>query len=356
VNVLEGVRVLDVTSSLAGPTCTQLLAALGADVVKIEPPGGDHARAWGPPFVDGEGAMFLSANAGKRSLTLDLSSDEGRDELLRLAGDAQVFVQSLRPGAADARGLGADALRARNPALVYCTIGAFGSRGPLRDRPGYDPLLQAASGIMSLTGERDGPPMRAGVSLIDLTTGLWAAFGIVAALMRGGGGTVEVSLYETALWLLSAQLVGHLGTGEVPTRQGTAFPQIAPYQVFATHDGELMVVAGNDRLFQALCEKLGLPQDARFATNPQRVARREELAALIEERTRTWTTDDLLAALVEAGIPASPVLDVGEAAEHEQTRALGILQELGSFTAVAQPVSFDGERLLHRSPPPKLPD
>jgi crotonobetainyl-CoA:carnitine CoA-transferase CaiB-like acyl-CoA transferase len=352
VNVLDGVRVLDVTSSLAGPTCTQLLAALGADVVKIEPPGGDHARAWGPPFVDGEGAMFLSANAGKRSLTLDLSSDEGRDELLRLAEGAQVFVQSLRPGAADARGLGADAVRARNPGLVYCTIGAFGSRGPLRDRPGYDPLLQAASGIMSLTGERDGPPVRVGVSLIDLSTGLWAAFGIVSALMRGEGGTVEVSLYETALWLLSYQLVGYLGTGEIPTRQGTAFPQIAPYQVFAARDGELMIVAGNDKLFGALCDVLGLPEEERFATNPQRVALRDELARLIEERTRKRTTEELLEALVAAGIPASPVRDVAEAAEHEQTRALGILQQLGSFTAVAQPLSFDGQRLLHRSPPP----
>lgn len=353
-NILDGVRVVDVTSSLAGPTCTQLLSSLGADVLKVEPPGGDHARAWGPPFVDGRGALFLSANAGKRSRTLDLSTDEGRDELLRLGDDAQVFVQSLRPGAAEARGFGADALRARNSGLVYCSIGAYGSRGPLRDRPGYDPLLQAASGIMSLTGDPDGPPVRVGASLIDLATGLWAAFGIVSALMRGGGATVEVSLYETALWLLSAQLVGFLGTGEVPHRAGTAFPQIAPYQAFATSDGGLMVVAGNDKLFRALCDVLGLEHDERFATNPQRVALRAELAALIEERTRTWTTDALLEALVAAGIPASPVLDVGEAARHEQTRALGILQQLGGFTAVAQPVSFDGERLLHRTPPPAL--
>jgi formyl-CoA transferase/CoA:oxalate CoA-transferase len=355
VNVLDGVRVLDVTSSLAGPTCAQLLASLGADVLKIEPPGGDHARAWGPPFVDGEGAMFLAANAGKRSLTLDLSSEDGRDELLRLAGDAQVFVQSLRPGAAEARGLGPEAVRARNPRLVYCSIGAFGSQGPLRDRPGYDPLLQAASGIMSLTGERDRPPVRVGVSLVDLSTGLWAAFGIVSALMRGEGCTVEVSLYETALWLQSYQLVGYLGTGEVPTREGTAFPQIAPYQAFATADGELMIVAGNDKLFRGLCDVLGLDPEERFATNPQRVALRDELAALIEERTRTRSTEELLDALVAAGIPASPVLDVGRAAEHEQTHALGILQQLGGFTTLAQPLSFDGERVVHRSPPPKRP-
>jgi formyl-CoA transferase/CoA:oxalate CoA-transferase len=354
VRILEGIRVVDVTSSLAGPSCTQLLASLGAEVIKVEPPGGDHARAWGPPFVNGQGAMFLASNAGKRSLVLDLSTPDGRDELLRLVDGAQVLVQSLRPGAAEAHGFGYDAVHARNPQLVYCSIGAFGSTGPLRDQPGYDPLLQAASGIMSVTGLNDQPPVRVGVSLIDLATGLWAAFGILAALQRGDGGLVEVSLYETALWFLNYQLVGYLGTGEVPGREGSAFAQIAPYQVFPTADGELMIVAGNDKLFRGLCAVLGLEPDERFATNPDRVRRRAELAALIEERTRTWPTDSLLEALVAAGIPASPVRDVGEAAEHPQTEALGILQRLGDFTTLAQPLSFDGERVTHRSPPPAL--
>jgi len=353
-HILRGKRVLDITSSLAGPTCAQLLASLGAEVVKIEPPGGDHARAWGPPFVGGEGAMFLASNAGKRSLVLDFSTGDGLARLLELVDGADVLVQSLRPGAAESRGFGPDAIRARNPQIVYCSIGAFGSRGPLRDQPGYDPLLQAASGIMSVTGESGRPPVRVGVSLIDLATGLWAAFGILAALQRGGGGLVEVSLYETALWLLNYQLVGYLGSGEVPRREGTAFGQIAPYQVFPTRDGELMIVAGNDKLFRALCGVLQVEPDGRFATNPQRVAARAELAALIEERTRTWSTDELLDALVAAGIPASPVRDVGEAARHEQTLALGILQQLGGFTTVAQPISFDGDRLLHPSPPPTL--
>ena len=279
-NILAGKRVVDVTSSLAGPTCGQLLAALGADVVKVEPPGGDHARAWGPPFVHGEGAMFLAANAGKRSLVLDLSTAAGLAELLELVDGSDVFVQSLRPGAAELHGFGPDVVRARKPGIVYCSIGAFGSRGPLRDQPGYDPLLQAAAGIMSVTGPQDGPPVRVGVSLIDLATGLWAAFGILAALERGEGCVVDVSLYETALWLLSYQLVGYLGTGEVPRREGSAFAQIAPYQVFPTSDGELMIVAGNDKLFRGLCAVLGLEADERFATNPQRVERRAELIAL----------------------------------------------------------------------------
>jgi crotonobetainyl-CoA:carnitine CoA-transferase CaiB-like acyl-CoA transferase len=352
--ILEGKRVLDVTSSLAGPTCAQLLASLGAEVVKIEPPGGDHARAWGPPFVAGEGALFLASNAGKQSLVLDLATGDGLARLLELVDGADALVQSLRPGAAESRGFGPDAIRARKPELVYCSIGAFGSRGPLRDQPGYDPLLQAASGIMSVTGESGRTPVRVGVSLIDLATGLWAAFGILAALQRGGGALVEVSLYETALWLLNYQLVGYLGTGEVPRREGTAFGQIAPYQVFATRDGELMIVAGNDKLFRALCAVLQVEAEERFATNPQRVAARTELAAIIEERTRTWSTEELLEALIAAGIPASPVRDVGEAARHEQTLALGILQQLGGFTTVAQPISFDGDRLLHPSPPPTL--
>jgi formyl-CoA transferase/CoA:oxalate CoA-transferase len=353
--------VADLTASFAGPTATQLLAALGADVVKVEPLAGDHARAWGPPFLDGEGAMFLSANAGKRSLALELGDERGREIVLRLADRADVFVQSLRPGAAERYGLGATELRARNPRLVHCSIGAFGAAGPLSDQPGYDPLLQAASGIMSITGERDGPPVRVGVSLIDLGTGVWAALGVVSALYErertGVGRTVEISLYETALSLLASQLVGYLGAGSVAHRDGSAFPQIAPYQAFATADGELMIVAGNDKLFAAFCDVLGAPElvaDLRFRTNPDRVANRAALVALLEARTRQRESAELLEALVAAGVPASSVHDVGEAAHHPQTEALGILQMLGDFVTVATPLSADGERVRHRTPPPAL--
>jgi crotonobetainyl-CoA:carnitine CoA-transferase CaiB-like acyl-CoA transferase len=277
-----------------------------------------------------------------------------------------VFVQSLRPGAAERHGLGDADLRARKPRLVYCSIGAFGSHGPLSAQPGYDPLLQAASGIMSVTGEDGRPPVRVGVSLIDLGTGVWAALGVVAALYErdrtGAGRTLEVSLYETALSQLSYQLVGYLGTGVVPGREGSAFSQIAPYQVFPTRDGELMIVAGNDKLFAALCDVLGvseLTRDPRFLTNPDRVANRPELLALLEERTRQRDSAELLETLVAAGVPVSPVHDVGEAARHPQTEALGMLQSLpggavADLVTVAAPLSADGERVRHHAPPPAL--
>ena len=240
---LGNVRVVDVTVSLAGPYCTQLLGALGADVIKVERPGaGDETRAWG---LDGESPLFLSANANKRSLALDLSTDEGRDSVVRLADEADVFVQSLRPGLAERLGLGAAELRARNQRLVYCSIGAFGGEGPLRQEAGYDPLMQAAAGIMSVTGEKDGPPVRVGVSLVDQATALWGALGILLALgerqRTGEGTTVEVSLYEAAVSLMAYHVIDYLRTGSIPGRHGTAFPLIAPYESFEAKDGPLMV-------------------------------------------------------------------------------------------------------------------
>src|ERR671936_363573 len=300
---LRGLRVLDVTSSLAGPYCTEILSALGADV----------------------------------------------------------FVQSLRPGLADRRGLGPEALRARNERLVYCSIGAFGSRGPLRELPGYDPLMQAFAGIVSVTGEPDRPGVRSGASLVDQSTGLWAALAILAALRErdgtGRGSLVEVSLYETAAGLLPYHLTSYLATGEVPGRHGTAYPAIVPYQAFAAADGALMVAAPNDRLFAALCEALGLPElpaDERFATNQARVAHREELVPLLAARLAAEPRATWVERLAEAGVPAAPVQDVGDVARHEQTAALGLLQDLGPYTTVAPPLSLDGERVLHRRPAPPL--
>jgi crotonobetainyl-CoA:carnitine CoA-transferase CaiB-like acyl-CoA transferase len=352
---LEGVRVVDVTSSLAGPYCTEILGALGADVVKVEhPQRGDESRAWGPPFRDRSSVMFYAANLSKRSLALDLK--RGLDVLLRLVDTADVFLQSLRPGTAARLGFGADALRERNPCLVYCDIGAFGRTGPLRDRPGYDPLLQAYGGLISVTGEPDRPGVRVGASVVDQGTGMWAALGILAALYAGGGRTVDVSLFETVVGMLPYQMTAYLKDGHVPGRHGTAFPLIAPYQVFHARGGDLMIAAGNDGLFARLCEVLDLgelPADARFATNPDRVRHRDELAALIGARLADAPAAEVLERLERAGVPVAPVNDVGQVAEAEQTAALGLVQKLSEPT-VAFPVSFDSERLLHRSAPPRL--
>ena len=359
---LAGIRVVDLTSSLAGPYCTQLLSALGADVVKVEHPGrGDEARHWGPEFFPGGSVLFFAANAGKRSLALDLKSAAGLEAVLRLVDRADVVLQSLRPGTAERLGLGVDALRARNARLVYASIGAYGRRGPLSALPGYDPLMQAAGGLISVTGEAERPGVRVGASLVDQGTGLWAAFGILAALHereRTGAGTiVDVSLYETAVALLPYHVAQYLGTGDVPGRHGTAFPLIAPYEVFAAADGALMIAAANDRLFAALCDVLGtaeLAGDARFATNPLRLENRAELVELLADRFRTRPAAEWLERLHAAGVPASPVNDVAAVAESEQTRALGLLQPLGDRTAVGLPLSLDDARVPLRSPPPRL--
>jgi len=364
---LTGTRVLDVTTSIAGPYCAQILAALGADVIKVERPDtGDDGRAWGPPFWNGEGTMFLSANAGKRSLALSLRDPRGREAVLRLADGADVFLQSLRPGLADELGLGADALRERNPRLVYCSVGAYGHVGPLSHEPGYDALMQAAGGLISMTGEQGRPGVRVGSSLIDQGTGTWAALGVLTALLErdrtGEGSVVDVSLYETALGYIGYHLAGYLADGTVPHGQGTRFPMVAPYQVFETRDGELMIAGGNDRLFAAICEVVGLPElvdDLRFGTNPNRVRHRDELCAILEEALSENDTAHWQARLTEAGVPAAPVADVADVAHAPQTEALGMLQPLDhpsipDLRLTALPLSFDGERALHRSSPPAV--
>src|SRR5205823_6363839 len=315
---LSGARVVDLTSSLAGPTCTQILAALGADVVKVEhPQRGDEARAWGPRFWEGGSVMFFAANASKRSLALDVKDERGKEVLLRLIDRADVFVQSLRAGTAERLGLGTDELRARNPRLVYCSIGAFGRRGPLAGQPGYDPLMQAFAGIVSLTGEPDRPGVRVGASLVDIGTGVWAALGVVAALLEraqtGRGREVDVALFETALSLVGYQLTEALRSGVASGRFGTAFPLIVPYEVFPTADGELMISAANDRLFARLCQEIGRPEqadDPRFRTNPDRVAHRDELIPLVRAELARHPFAHWLDALGD--IPVAPVQDLAQ--------------------------------------------
>ena len=362
---LAGMKVVDVTTSIAGPFCAEILGALGADVVKVERPDtGDDGRAWGPPFWNGESAMFLAVNAGKRSLAVSLSDERGRDAVLRLADRADVFLQSLRPGLAERLGFGAEELRARNSRLVYCSIGAYGRVGPLSGEPGYDALMQAAGGLISMTGEPGRPGVRVGSSLIDMGTGMWAALGIVAALLQrertGEGAVVDTSLYETALGYIGYHLVGYLADGTVPSGEGTVFPMVAPYQVFPTRDGDLMVAGGNDRLFGLLCDVLELPElvsDKRFRTNPDRVDHREELVALVAARLRERDTAEWHARLTAAGVPAAPVADVADVVAAEQTRALGLLQPvehdgIPGLLLPALPLSFDRERATHASAPP----
>jgi crotonobetainyl-CoA:carnitine CoA-transferase CaiB-like acyl-CoA transferase len=365
---LAGIRVLDLTRNLAGPYCTMLLGDLGADVVKIEAPGrGDDTRAWTPPSWNGESPTFLAANRNKRSLAVDLDHHDGAAIVRDLARRADVVVESFRPGALDRRGLGYDALTGLNPGLIWCSISAYGGVGPLAGQPGYDPVLQAHTGIMSMTGFPDGPPVRVGIGAIDLGTGLWATIAIQAALAergRHGRGTrVDTSLYEVSLWWLSYHMESYLATGRSPSRAGTSTSFIAPYEVFPTSDGEgVMVAAANDNLFSSFVGALGLAgltADPRFVSNPERVAHRDELQALIAARTRTHTAAELEELLNRSAVPCSRIRTVGETAEDEQTAALGMLANLThplipDLRVVDMPVSEGGVRADIRRPPPML--
>jgi crotonobetainyl-CoA:carnitine CoA-transferase CaiB-like acyl-CoA transferase len=364
---LAGIRVVDLTASVAGPYCGLILAGLGADVIKIEhPERGDDARGWGPPFWNGESAVFLVLNAGKRSLGLDVKSSDGLAVAQRLIERSDVFVQSLRPGLAERLGLGFEQLAARNPRLVYCTIGAFGSVGPRSTQPGYDPLMQAAGGIMSVTGEPGRPPVRAGISAVDQGTGMWSALAILAALMgrdaAGRAQLIDTSLFETAVNWVPYQIAGYLGTGRTPRPMGSGMNMLAPYEAFRARDGWVMLAAGNDRLFATLCEALGAPElagDARFLSNADRVVHREELAAILGELVARDDSATVLSKLEGAGVPAAPVQDIAQVVSDEQTAALGLLQSLPhpavpDLQLVGLPLTFDGDRIEYRSPPPAL--
>jgi crotonobetainyl-CoA:carnitine CoA-transferase CaiB-like acyl-CoA transferase len=355
------------TTSLAGPYCTLILGALGADVIKIERREvGDDTRNWGPPFWDEESAMFLSVNSNKRSLAVDLKKPAGVEAVLRVAEESAVFIESLRPGSADKLGLGFDEVADRRPGIVYCSISAFGNQGPRSQQPGYDPLMQAMGGIMSVTGEPGRRPVRAGISVVDQGTGLWATIALLSALRLQDTGApaqyIETSLFEVALNWLPYQIVGHLATGEVPKPLGSALGILAPYQTFLANDGEIMIAAANDTLFAALCQALGLPslaQDSRFRTNPDRVANREALVAVLNERIRLRSIAEWMELLQKAGVPVAPVQDIREVVNDEQTRALKLLQALEhphvkGLRVVAPPLSINGKRVLHRTPPPDI--
>jgi crotonobetainyl-CoA:carnitine CoA-transferase CaiB-like acyl-CoA transferase len=364
---LRDITVLDLSRNLAGPYCTMLLGDLGADVIKIESPGsGDDTRNWRPPEWNGQSATFLACNRNKRSITIDLDSGDGQRLVRRLASRADVVVSSFRPGSLAKRGLDYGSLCDLNKGLVYCSISAYGSTGPKKDAPGYDPVLQAETGLMSMTGHPDGPAARVGVGAIDLGTGMWAAVGIQAALRNRSesavGSLVEVSLYETAAWLLSYHVEGYLATGQSPQRQGNGTPFVAPYEVFATADGDLMVTAGNDRLFVSLCRVLGLPelpQDPAYAHNADRVANRITLHKVLENRFKGKVAAEWEVLLGTEGVPCSRVRSVADLVHDPQLDALDMLVEIPhpdipNLRVVDIPLTLNGERATHRLPPPRL--
>ena len=317
---LAGVRVVDLSRVLAGPYATMTLADLGADVVKVEHPvGGDETRRWGPPYAGGEAAYFLSVNRGKRSVALDLKDPEGRELALELCARADVVIENFRPGGAVRLGLDYDAVRRRRSDVVYCTISGFGRREP-RDRPGYDFVVQAESGLMSITGEPDGTPMKVGVAVVDVLAGLNAATAIVAALRRrdrsGDGELIEISLLDSAFAALVNVAENALVTGADPGRYGNTHPSIVPYQPFRAADGFVAVAAANDGLYRRLCDAVDRPElaaDERYATNEARVRNRESLVAELEAVFASRPTEDWVRLLLSSGVPAGKIRGVGEA-------------------------------------------
>ena len=347
---LAGRIVVELGHSVAAPAAGQILADLGADVVKVEKADGDDARKWGPPFVDGAAATFQALNRKKRSVVCDLRDEKQRGALVEfIVARADVVLQNLRPGQVEKLGLGAAALVARKPGLVYCNVHAFGARGPLSDRPGYDPLMQAFGGIMSVTGEEGRPPVRVGPSLIDVGTALWAVIGILSKLNERTGGVVDVSLFETAAVWMQMHAAMYCASGELPRRNGSGQTGIVPYRAYRTADGDLVVPAGNNNLFRRLCTVLGHAEwadDPRFRENPDRVQHQEVLYALIEAEMAKRSNAEWSEAFEAAGVPCAPVQNVKEVLEHEQLAALGLLQPVAgsSIPLITLPISFDGAR------------
>ena len=364
---LTGLTVLDLTRVLSGPFATMTLADLGADVVKIEQPGtGDDTRQWGPPFQGDEAAYFLSVNRNKRSLAVDLKLTDGLALVRDLARRADVVVENFRPGTAARLGLGYDDLSADNPGLVYASISGYGQTGPDSHRAGYDAIAQARSGIMSVTGEADGPPVRVGVSSADLVAGMWAVIGILAALRErdrsGQGQWVDISLIDGSVSWLTYVAAGYFATGTRPPRYGSAHPTIAPYQGFATKDGELMLAVGNDAIWRRFAPAAGLDDlvdDPRFATNPLRVSHRDELLPLVADAMASRTSAQWVEVLDAAGVPVGPIQTVDEVVTDPQVLARGMVGEVehptaGTLRTIGCPVRLTATPPQVRTAPPLL--
>ncbi len=357
---LSGVRVLDFSKILAGPLCTQYLADLGADVIKVEPPGGDDTRAW-PPFESGVGAIFTAVNRNKRGIALNLRKPAGLAIAHALARDADIVVESFGPGVADRLGIGWDRLTALNPRLVYASISGYGTRGPMKDGKGYDLIAQAFTGMLSLTGEPGGPPARSPFSPIDQATGYHAVIGIMGAMMQrertGRGVKIEASLFDSGVGLLGYFLQNYWVRGTEPERPGSGHESLCPYQAFETADAPIILGIANDGFWRAFCQlvgETGLAEDSRFTTNGDRVAHRAVLIPIVATILSARSRAEWLADLASHGIPSSPVHTLGELSRHPHTEASGMVLRDGSFRTVASPLRADGERLALRLRPPAL--
>jgi crotonobetainyl-CoA:carnitine CoA-transferase CaiB-like acyl-CoA transferase len=373
---LAGVRVLDLSRILAGPSATQLLGDLGADVVKVEKPlEGDDTRRWGPPYVNGadgnptdESAYYLSANRNKRSIAIDLASSEGRQQILELVAKADVLVENYKAGGLAQYGLSYEQLRVKFPGLIYCSITGFGQTGPYASRPGYDFLIQGMGGIMSLTGEPEGQPMKVGVGIADVMTGMYAATGILAALhyrhSSGKGQHIDISLLDTQIaWLVNAG-TNYLADRQLPTRLGNGHPNIVPYQVFATLDSPMILAVGNDAQFARFCKTAGLDglvTDPKYSTNPQRIHHRKELCTLIEQRLREQSRGIWLSELEAAGVPCGPVNDLEDVFSDPHVKARGAELHMpcewadsGEISLLANPLKLSATPPSYRQVPPRL--
>ncbi len=337
---LDGIRVVDLTSVLSGPLCTMMLGDAGADVIKVESPAGDQARAWGPPFWGDQGVEFLAVNRNKRSIVLDLKTSQGRDVLLRLCETADVLVENYRRGVPERLGIDYETISKVNPRIVYCSISGFGDSGPRRNQAAYDSVMQAFVGIMHMTGAPGTPPTRASISICDIGAAMYANQAILLALearhRTGRGQRVEASLFESQIAFMLYRAVAYFANGKAPAgKLGSASAHLAPYEVYATADGDLMVAALNDGLFRKLAEAMELPElipDPRFATNAQRVRNRESLNAYLVERFRARTIQDWAARLTAAGIPCSPINTIEDALLDPQTTAREMVMELDHST------------------------
>jgi len=369
---LQGIRVIELARILAGPWAGQMLADLGADVIKVESPEGDDTRKWGPPFVksaDGKNlsaAYYHACNRGKRSVVIDFSTPEGAETVRRLAATADVLIENFKLGGLKKYGLDHESLRQINPRLVYCSITGFGQDGPYAPRAGYDFIVQGMSGLMSITGPADGEPQKVGVAVTDLFTGLYAVIAIQAALRHaeatGEGQLVDMALFDSAVSVLANQNLNFLVSGRSPTRMGNAHPNIAPYEVYRAADGHFILAVGNDGQFARFCALAGLedlPGNPDFATNAARVANRDRLRDAIERALEPWQRDDLLAGLEAAGVPASPINTIGEMFADPQTIARGLRLDLddgqGNFLpSVRSPMLMPATPLVYQRPSPRL--